>query len=83
MKKNIKSVNIDIVSCEKVDCVVHFLRLYQCDDVPHKVHETTTDLLVTLPNIHRFKKIFFTNRLIRNLPKANLRTVSQTDLTIR
>ena len=28
----------------------------------HKVHETTTFVLVTLPNIHRFKKIF-THRL--------------------
>jgi len=31
-----------------------------------KVHETTTFLLVTLPDIHRFKK-FFTDRL-NNIP---------------
>ena len=31
------------------------------------VHESTTFLLVTLPNIRRFKNIFFTDRL-RNKP---------------
>jgi len=43
-----------IVTGKKVDCVMH---LQQCGGQTHKVHETTTFLLVTLPNVHRCKKI--------------------------
>ena len=45
-----------IVSCT-------FFVFQQCIDQARKVHETTTLLLVTLPSIHRFKKIFFARRL--------------------
>jgi len=38
-----------------VSCTNYFV-FYQCGGQAHKVHETTTFLLVTLPNIHRFKK---------------------------
>ena len=34
-----------------------FFDLAVCWTDAHNVHETTTFLLVTLPNIHRFKKI--------------------------
>ena len=37
---------------KKVDCVECFLRL-----LAHKMHETTTFLLVTLPKIRHFKKV--------------------------
>jgi len=39
-----------VVSCT-------FFVFYQCVGQAHKVHETTTLLLVTLTNIHRIKKI--------------------------
>ena len=43
---------------QKVDCVLHFLRrLALWYGQAYKVHETTTFLLVTLPNINRLKKI--------------------------
>jgi len=42
-----------VVSCT-------FFVFQQCDGQVRKVHETTTLLLVTLPNIHRFKKITYT-----------------------
>jgi len=46
---------------QKRDCLVHFFRLFlQCVGQARKVHETTTLLLVTLPNIHRLKKFTHT-----------------------
>ena len=58
-----KSVNIWQSYKQESGCIVHFARAWP----PHcwktkKVNETTTLLLVTLPNIHKFKKIF-TDRL--------------------
>jgi len=46
------SVNIWQSYKQERGCLVHFLRLLQRGDRAHKVHETTTFLLVTLPNIH-------------------------------
>jgi len=43
---------------QKRDCLVHFLRLLAVCWQARKVHETTTLLLVTLPNIYRFKTFF-------------------------
>ena len=49
-EKNLKSVNVWQSYKQERD--------YQCIGQARKVHETTTLLLVTLPNIHRFKKSF-------------------------
>ena len=48
------------------DCFVHFLLLAVCWPSA-QVHETVTFLLITLPNIHRFKKNPLTDSAI-NLP---------------
>jgi len=40
------------------DCLVHFLRLLAACWSSSQVHETITFLLVTLPNIYRFKNKF-------------------------
>ena len=40
----------------KRNCLVHFLRHLTGVGQARKLHETTTLLLVTLPNIHRLKK---------------------------
>jgi len=53
-------------SKQERDCFVHFLRLLAVCWPSTQVHETITFLLVTLPYIHRLKKIF-TLRL-RNKP---------------
>jgi len=58
--KKIKSVNIWQSYKQESDCLAHFLRLLAVCWPARKVHETTTLLLVTLPNIHRFKKITHT-----------------------
>jgi len=41
---------------------MHFLQLSTVVARLHEVHETTSFLLVTLPNIHRFKKNFLTGK---------------------
>ena len=48
------------VTGKKADCVVHFLSLLAVWWPAHIVHETTTFLLATLPNIHRFLKLGLT-----------------------
>jgi len=42
---------------------MHFLRLLAVCGQARKVHETTTLLFITVPNIHRFEKLFFIHRL--------------------
>jgi len=51
--KKIKSVKIRQICKQKCGRLMHFVRLANWTE---KVHETITFLLVTLPNIHRFKK---------------------------
>ena len=48
----LKSVDI----CKNLIVSCTFFVCWQCVGQVLKVHETTTLLLVTLPNIHRFKK---------------------------
>jgi len=67
VKTNLKSMNIGIVTGKKVDCVLHFLLLLAVWWPGAQVHETTTFLPVTLPNIHR-KKISLADSA-RNLSK--------------
>ena len=50
-------MNTNKVKAYKVLVSCTFLLFYQCGGQMHEVHETTTFLLVTLPNIHRLKKI--------------------------
>jgi len=57
VSEKIKSVNIWQSYNQKRDCLVHFLRLLALCWQARTVHETTTLLLVTLPNVHRLKKI--------------------------
>ena len=52
-----KSVNIWQCYKLKRGCLVHFACLANTLLKTKKVHETTAFLLITLPNIHRFKKI--------------------------
>jgi len=48
---------------QKRESLVYFLRLLSvCVGQARKLHETTTFLLVTLPNIHQFE-FFFTHTL--------------------
>ena len=54
----LKSVNIWQRYTQERGCFVHFLRLLAVRWPSALVHETITFLLVTLPNIHRFKKKF-------------------------
>jgi len=56
--KKFKSVNIWQSYKEERDCLVHFFRLSAVCWSGVKVYETITLLLVTLPNIRRFKKKF-------------------------
>ena len=49
-----KSVNIWQSYMQERGCLMHFMRLATRLLKMKKVHETTTFLLVTLPNIHRF-----------------------------
>ena len=54
-----KSVNIWQSYEQERNGFVHFLRLLtECFGQACNVHETTTFRLVTVPNIHRFKKNF-------------------------
>ena len=59
MKKFFKSVNIWQNYRQECGCLIHFARLANTllKDEEKKVHETIRFLLVTLPNIYRFKKI--------------------------
>ena len=57
--------NVATLPCETLmsakqerDCFVHYLRLLALCWPSVQVHETITFLLVTLPNIYRFKKFF-------------------------
>jgi len=54
-------MNISQSYKQECGCVVHFVRLATTLLKTKKVHETTTFLLVTLRNIHRFA-IFSTDR---------------------
>ena len=56
--KKFKLVNIWQSYKQKRDCLARFLRLLAMCWPGAKVHETITLLLVTLPSIHRFNKIF-------------------------
>jgi len=55
-EKKFKSVNIWQSYKQERGCLMHFARLANTLLKTNKVHETITFLLVTLPNIYRFKK---------------------------
>ena len=55
-EKKFKSVNIWQSYKQERGCLMHFARLANTLLKTNKVPETITFLLVTLPNIYRFKK---------------------------
>ena len=62
MKEILKSVNIWQSYKQEPGCLMHFARMANTLLMTKKVHETIMFLLVTLPNIYRFK-IKFTDGL--------------------
>jgi len=56
LKNMSKSVNIWQSYKQQRGCSMHFARLTNTLLKDKKAHETSTSLLVTLPNIYRFKK---------------------------
>jgi len=65
-EKSLKSVNIWQSYKQERDCLMHFLSPLAVCWPSAQVHETITFLLVTLPNIHRFKKNF--THMLSNKP---------------
>ena len=55
---------LNIAPPPHLDCLVHSFVISQCVGQARKVRETTTLLLVTLPNVHRFKKNSLTHSAI-------------------
>jgi len=77
VKTFLKSVNISQSYKQERDCFVHFLRLFSSVLAKRTKCVRITFLLVTLPNIHRFKNFFFTHRLSKKPFLTCLLTISR------